>query len=153
MKEAACALGLNDVPVPAYGLRHGGASDDLLARRRAAFDVRLRGGWASDDDFKWYAMQARFPTELLRVGSQGAPLPELCLTCRGQQSLQARPGGALDRVDSSSSPQRAPCELQASPGPPPNCGAGAVRRHGSPVRCASASRSRRTADGLRFETV
>ncbi|CAK0841695.1 unnamed protein product, partial [Prorocentrum cordatum] len=99
MKAAACALVLNDVPVSAYGLRHGDASYDLLAKRRAPLGVRQRGGWASDRDFKWNAMQIRSLTELLRVGLlatsfgqvadaalprillQSAPRPELGLTC------------------------------------------------------------------------
>ena len=63
------ALGLQDFPVPAYGLRHGGASDDLLARRRSALEVQQRGGWASDKSFKRYAKQARIVSELQRVGA------------------------------------------------------------------------------------
>ena len=102
MKEAACALGLTDFPVPAYGLRHGGASDDLLARRRQALEVQQRGGWASDRNFKRYAKQARIITELQRLGPpiiaygqamdaalpqiflSGAPVPVPCPTSHGQ---------------------------------------------------------------------
>ena len=69
MRDAACTLGLADFPVPAYGLRHGGASDDLLARRRPALEVQQRGGWASDKNFRRYAKQARIITELQRAGA------------------------------------------------------------------------------------
>ena len=69
MKEAAATLGLTDFPVPAYGLRHGGASDDLLAKRRQALDVQQRGGWASAKNLRRYAKQARIITELQRAGA------------------------------------------------------------------------------------
>ena len=69
MREAAAALGLVDFPVPACGLRHGGASDDLLARRRQALEVQQRGSWASDKNFRRYAKQARILIELQRAGS------------------------------------------------------------------------------------
>eukprot|EP00959_Pyramimonas_sp_CCMP1952_P276545 5780826-Pyramimonas_sp.AAC.1 len=48
-------------------------------------------------------------------------------------------------------------ELHASlarhKGPPSDCCAGAVCRHGSPVRRLSTPRGRRAADGLRIETL
>ncbi|CAK0846210.1 unnamed protein product [Prorocentrum cordatum] len=68
MKEAVCALGLNDFPAPAHGLRHGGASDDLLSKRRQVLEVQQRGGWASDRNFKRCAKQARIIAELQRLG-------------------------------------------------------------------------------------
>ena len=102
MREAAAALGLADFPVAAYGLRHGGASDDLLAKRRQALEVQQRGGWASDKNFRRYAKQARIITELQRAGRRvisygqemdkalqmiflsGAPVPVLSPISPGQ---------------------------------------------------------------------
>ncbi|CAK0808748.1 unnamed protein product, partial [Prorocentrum cordatum] len=67
-KEAARSLGLNEFPVPAHGLRHGGAADGLLSKKRRALEVHQRGGWASDRNFKRRAKQARTITELQRLG-------------------------------------------------------------------------------------
>eukprot|EP00959_Pyramimonas_sp_CCMP1952_P256643 5361393-Pyramimonas_sp.AAC.1 len=59
MKEPVCLLRLNDFPVPARGVGHVGASDDLFSKRRQSLEVRQRGDWASDRNFKRCAKQPR----------------------------------------------------------------------------------------------
>ena len=48
-------------------LKHGGAWEDLIAGRRIAQDVKLRGGWVSDSSLKRYGKAGRALTELHRL--------------------------------------------------------------------------------------
>jgi hypothetical protein len=65
--EACTVLGLLNLKPCLYGLRHGGASDDLLQDRRALLEVKDRGGWASDASLKRYGKRARITGELHKI--------------------------------------------------------------------------------------
>ena len=62
MRAAAQELGLG--MASPYQLRHGGASDDLVARRRTALEIQARGGWASPQSFLRYAKPGRILAEM-----------------------------------------------------------------------------------------
>eukprot|EP00959_Pyramimonas_sp_CCMP1952_P165742 3464195-Pyramimonas_sp.AAC.1 len=64
IQEAFEALGVAAMGVAAYGLRHGGASHDLLAKRRSPLEVKARGRWRSDAMMKRYGKEARALAEL-----------------------------------------------------------------------------------------
>ncbi len=65
---AACPeLNLEDLKPCFYGLRHGGASEDLLRRQRSISDVKARGRWASDSSLRRYSKATRLLSELTRV--------------------------------------------------------------------------------------
>ena len=49
------------------GLRHGGASEDLLSRQRSISDVKARGRWASDSSLRRYSKATRLLSELTKV--------------------------------------------------------------------------------------
>ena len=63
-------LGLQDLGVTLYTLRHGGATHDILARRRTMLEIKQRGRWSSDVSLKRYVKQARLQTELRKVSNQ-----------------------------------------------------------------------------------
>ena len=48
-------LGLGLHGLMLYQLRHGGASDDVLSKRRSLAEVKARGRWASDSSVRRYA--------------------------------------------------------------------------------------------------
>ena len=50
-----------------YGLRHGGASYDLLARRRSLAEVKFRGRWQADTSLRRYAKATRLQREMAKV--------------------------------------------------------------------------------------
>ena len=50
-----------------YGLRHGGASHDLLTRRRTLLEVKFRGRWSSDTSLKRYAKATRLQKEMEKL--------------------------------------------------------------------------------------
>ena len=50
-----------------YALRHGGASEDILSRRRLLVDVKRRGRWVSDSSLKRYGKETRLLSELLKI--------------------------------------------------------------------------------------
>ena len=50
-----------------YGLRHGGASEDLLHRLRTPEAVKRRGRWASDESLKRYGKETRLLSELAKL--------------------------------------------------------------------------------------
>ena len=50
-----------------YSLRHGGASDDLLAGRRSLEQVRARGRWVSSSSLRRYTKATRLLRELQEV--------------------------------------------------------------------------------------
>ena len=53
-----------------YGLRHGGASHDLLTRRRTLLEVKFRGRWSSDTSLKRYAKATRLQKEMEKLPPQ-----------------------------------------------------------------------------------
>ena len=100
---SACAvLHLDFMHPHLYYLRHGGASHDLLTKRRPLAEIKARGRWATDQSLKRYAKStqlqrilAKMPEAVrsygddalnqleqlvlnrARVGSTGLPLPGL----------------------------------------------------------------------------
>ena len=65
--QAFSHLGLSHLSPHLYGLRHGGASDDLLRRRRPHSEVKARGRWASDSSLKRYGKAARLQLEITKI--------------------------------------------------------------------------------------
>ena len=61
------ALALEALAPTRYGLRHAGASEDLITKRRAALDVKRRGRWVSDSSLRRYAKETRLQSELQKV--------------------------------------------------------------------------------------
>ena len=53
-----------------YGLRHGGASHDLLVKARSTLEVKGRGRWKSDAMLKVYGNEARVLSELRKAPAQ-----------------------------------------------------------------------------------
>ena len=64
LQVSAAALGLSAMGITAYGLRHGGASHDLLLKARSVLEVKGRGRWRSDSMLKRYGKAARALAEL-----------------------------------------------------------------------------------------
>ena len=64
LQAAAESLGLAGMGITAYGLRHGGASHDLLERTRSHLEVKARGRWRSDSMLRRYGKEARALAEL-----------------------------------------------------------------------------------------
>jgi len=64
---ACTSLGLSHLRPCRYALRHGGASDDLLTRRREHLAVKRRGGWATDASLKRYGKETRLLKEIGRI--------------------------------------------------------------------------------------
>jgi hypothetical protein len=50
-----------------YSLRHGGASEDFLRRRRSLAEIQRRGRWASDKSVKRYTKEAKLLSELHKI--------------------------------------------------------------------------------------
>ena len=50
-----------------YSLRHAGASEDLLGKRRTVEEVKKRGRWVADSSLKRYGKETRLQTELNKV--------------------------------------------------------------------------------------
>ena len=48
-------------------MRHGGASEDILSRRRLLVDIKRRGRWVSDSGLKRYGKETRLLGELLKI--------------------------------------------------------------------------------------
>ena len=68
-KAAADLLGLGQLAPHPYSLRHGGASDDLLTRRRSLEQVQARGRWVSASSLRRYTKATRLLRELQEVHS------------------------------------------------------------------------------------
>ena len=67
-KQAILDVGLQCLaPVP-YTLRHGGASHDILMKRRTIEAIKTRGRWRSDASVARYQKAARALQELNRLG-------------------------------------------------------------------------------------
>ena len=65
--KSIARLGLQNLGLTLYSLRHGGASHDVLSRRRHILEVKQRGCWASDASLKRYVKEARLQSELNKV--------------------------------------------------------------------------------------
>ena len=58
-KTAVAALNLTALKPVRYSLRHGGASDDLLNRRRSIEEVKKRGQWRTDSSLRRYGKETK----------------------------------------------------------------------------------------------
>jgi hypothetical protein len=67
MTEALDIAGAKDIGFSLYSLRHGGASDDLLGRRRSLEQVKAKGRWRSDHSLMRYATATRLQKEMNRL--------------------------------------------------------------------------------------
>ena len=66
-QRAAYDLGLHKISNHLYGLRHGGASDDLLSGRRSIEAIQKRGRWASPASLKRYTKETRLLHEMAKI--------------------------------------------------------------------------------------
>jgi hypothetical protein len=66
-RSAWTALRLEPLSPSLYGLRHGGASEDLLHRLRTPEAVKRRGRWASDESLRRYGKETRLLSELAKL--------------------------------------------------------------------------------------
>ncbi|CAE8661648.1 unnamed protein product [Polarella glacialis] len=66
-QKATERLGMGFLRPVLYSLRHGGASEDLLARKRSTLEVKRRGGWSSDSSLKRYGKEGKLQGELRKV--------------------------------------------------------------------------------------
>ena len=64
---AVSDLNLDQLRPCRYGLRHGGASEDLLSGRRDHLAVKRRGGWRTDSSLKRYGKESRVLGEFKKV--------------------------------------------------------------------------------------
>ena len=69
-KQACEELSLQQLTDHLYGLRHGGASHDLLHRRRDLLAIRERGRWVTDSSLRRYAKSTLLQKELNKVPSE-----------------------------------------------------------------------------------
>ena len=60
-------LSLQSLAPQPHSLRHGGASDDVLTRRRSLLEVKQRGRWSTGQSLRRYSKAARLQTELAKV--------------------------------------------------------------------------------------
>ena len=67
LTEAIDIAGAKDMGFSLYSLRHGGASDDLLSRRRSLDQVKAKGRWRSDHSLLRYAKATRLQKEMNRL--------------------------------------------------------------------------------------
>ena len=67
MQQAAEALHLQALRPCLYGLRHGGASEDMLHRHRPVPEIKLRGRWAADSSLRRYMKHTKLLAELSKV--------------------------------------------------------------------------------------
>ena len=66
-KRSVCACNLSHLEPTLYSLRHGGASEDVLRRRRTLEEVQRRGRWRSQTSGRRYAKEAKILSELHKV--------------------------------------------------------------------------------------
>lgn len=60
-------MGLDRVGVARYSLRHRGASNDILTKRRSLKNVMRRGRWQTDQSLRRYAKETRLLAEINKV--------------------------------------------------------------------------------------
>jgi len=66
-KQAMAQIGLGDESATLYTLRHGGASDDLLAGRRSRQETMDRGRWVTEASLRRYGKRTRLQERLNRL--------------------------------------------------------------------------------------
>eukprot|EP00973_Karenia_brevis_P029559 4077560-Karenia_brevis.AAC.1 len=67
--RAVAAMGMDVLRPSLYSLRHGGASEDLLRKRRNLAEVRRRGRWQTDTSLRRYSKETRLLSELSKIPS------------------------------------------------------------------------------------
>lgn len=67
MSAATEWLNLSCLAPCRYSLRHGGASDDLVQKRRALDAVKKRGQWVTDTSLRRYAKESRLQGEVAKI--------------------------------------------------------------------------------------
>ena len=77
MTDAINALGLQELGLCRYSMRHGGASHDLLTSARTVDAVKRRGRWRSDSSLRRYGKETRILSELNKVAPQVVELGSL----------------------------------------------------------------------------
>ena len=77
MTDAINALGLQELGLCRYSMRHGGASHDLLTSARTVDAVKRRGRWKSDSSLRRYGKETRILSELNKVAPQVVELGSL----------------------------------------------------------------------------
>lgn len=87
LRRCSNELGLGEVNASLYSLRHGGASRDLLEKKRSLNDIKVRGRWQSDSSLRRYSKETKLVDILSRV-----PKPTLALGQRTASHLYARAG-------------------------------------------------------------
>ena len=65
--NAVQTLGLAGLAPQLHSLRHGGASDDALTKRRTIQEIKMRGRWSSDQSLRRYAKATRLQAELRKM--------------------------------------------------------------------------------------
>eukprot|EP00435_Cladocopium_sp_Y103_P042198 s2255_g11.t1 len=65
--KAVTDLGLEHLGTCLYTLRHGGATHDILTRRRSMLEVKQRGRWQSDTSLRRYVKLARLQHEQSKI--------------------------------------------------------------------------------------
>jgi hypothetical protein len=63
-------LNLTALKPTRYSLRHGGASEVRLGRKRSLAEIKRRGRWASDTSLKRYTKETRLMSELVKLDSR-----------------------------------------------------------------------------------
>ena len=66
-KKYSAASGVSCLQPHPYSVRHGGASDDALRRRRTMLEIKMRGRWAADASIRRYMKHARLLKEIERL--------------------------------------------------------------------------------------
>ena len=66
-RRSCLRLQLGRLGASLYCLRHGGASDNLLTRRRTLAEVRERGRWRTDTSVRRYGKTTRLQAEINKV--------------------------------------------------------------------------------------
>ena len=88
-------LGLQRLGGCLYALRHGGASDDLLANRRTFAEVRERGRWRTDSSVRRYGKATRLQLEIQKVPAKTWDLGQQAARDFSALFLAAAPGAAF----------------------------------------------------------
>ena len=91
-------LSLHSIRPCRYGLRHGGASEDILTKARELEAVKRRGHWKSDSSLKRYGKETRLLAEIQKVSPTviaygrliGSMLPDLFLGRSGAPAPPSR---------------------------------------------------------------
>ena len=77
LRDALEALQMDHMGVELYSLRHGGASDDFLTKRRTLPEIKHRGRWRADSSVRRYTKSARALKELEKMPKDSLSLAML----------------------------------------------------------------------------